>query len=548
MMVIKQNIKLVFYKFEWTTPIYVFLLFSLSLIFSLFFIRAEMPRLLEATFDGAGYYLQVARNIATGNGITFDGLHETNGFHPLWMVCLVAVFKLFGGTPEFFYRATGVIVSALIAIASFLFYRGLRCILPGFIAAASGFIYATLVFNNINLMESALVLVTTSSLLLFTFKYKVFESYRSYTSFIFGLLLGLAILARLDNSFLAVVIGLFCVVQGLFDSQYRKNHLNRLLYIVAGSSLLVLPYFLFNYFSYGSIIPISGRLETGQSRESFIEIVSIVRNMDRLRTITLMLGFVYLIWYFWRLLSKRMAKYRPQMVNHIAAVTASAALIHAANEILFMKWQLYWHFTLIFPLAGILLAIGFNQIQVHFSGRRAQMICVAIYLLFIAFLAIRVVNRVINADIQNGGYSLSYETSLWIQNNIPKNSVLAMKSPEVVGFFSDRKTIDLSGLCNNFEFQKVLQEHRLQSYLSKNRVQYWVELHLPVPEKNESDKDLYGFYSDSTGTGTIQIESGLFGVESEPVVFSQTDEVFRSRPYFKWGEWRNTVIWRFHQF
>jgi len=44
--------------------------------------------------DDAFYYFKTAQNIAEGNGITFDGLTSTNGFHPLWMVICVPVFAL----------------------------------------------------------------------------------------------------------------------------------------------------------------------------------------------------------------------------------------------------------------------------------------------------------------------------------------------------------------------------------------------------------------------------------------------------------------------
>src|SRR5437667_9870646 len=34
--------------------------------------------------DDAYFYLQIAWNLGTGRGSTFDGLHVTNGYHLLW--------------------------------------------------------------------------------------------------------------------------------------------------------------------------------------------------------------------------------------------------------------------------------------------------------------------------------------------------------------------------------------------------------------------------------------------------------------------------------
>lgn len=53
------------------------------------------PFLHTVTVDDAFYYFTIARNVADGQGSTFDGLHPTNGYHPLWLV-LCAVPYLLG--------------------------------------------------------------------------------------------------------------------------------------------------------------------------------------------------------------------------------------------------------------------------------------------------------------------------------------------------------------------------------------------------------------------------------------------------------------------
>lgn len=49
--------------------------------------------------DDAYYYFEIARNVALGQGVTFDSLAPTNGFHPLWTWLLVPVFALFPEHP-----------------------------------------------------------------------------------------------------------------------------------------------------------------------------------------------------------------------------------------------------------------------------------------------------------------------------------------------------------------------------------------------------------------------------------------------------------------
>lgn len=50
----------------------------------------DLPHML--TFDDAFYYFTIGRNIADGAGSTFDGLHPTNGYHPLWMLVTAAIY------------------------------------------------------------------------------------------------------------------------------------------------------------------------------------------------------------------------------------------------------------------------------------------------------------------------------------------------------------------------------------------------------------------------------------------------------------------------
>ena len=67
----------------------------LNMLPQIFVIISQSDNLLNwYSTDDAFYYFKTAQNIAEGNGITFDGLAPTNGFHPLWMVICVPIFAL----------------------------------------------------------------------------------------------------------------------------------------------------------------------------------------------------------------------------------------------------------------------------------------------------------------------------------------------------------------------------------------------------------------------------------------------------------------------
>ena len=61
------------------------------LAYAAFVLFSSVVDLTFRTTDDSYYYFLTASNLASGKGPTFDGLHPTNGFHPLWMGVLVPV-------------------------------------------------------------------------------------------------------------------------------------------------------------------------------------------------------------------------------------------------------------------------------------------------------------------------------------------------------------------------------------------------------------------------------------------------------------------------
>ena len=47
-------------------------------------------------YDDSFYAFNIARNIAEGNGASFDSIHPTTGFQPLYVFLLVPVYMICG--------------------------------------------------------------------------------------------------------------------------------------------------------------------------------------------------------------------------------------------------------------------------------------------------------------------------------------------------------------------------------------------------------------------------------------------------------------------
>jgi hypothetical protein len=99
--------------------------FTVVLSLALPLVVASREALVSAHPDDAFYYFQIARHVASGDGFTFDGIHTTNGFQPLWLMSLVPIFRAFSSDLAPL-RAVAIVEALLAAMAAVWLYGGLR--------------------------------------------------------------------------------------------------------------------------------------------------------------------------------------------------------------------------------------------------------------------------------------------------------------------------------------------------------------------------------------------------------------------------------------
>ncbi|MEO6965645.1 MAG: hypothetical protein ABI076_07065, partial [Acidobacteriaceae bacterium] len=185
----------------------------------LLFLR-RFPRLAPFAVDAndAFYYLTVARNSLHTSFYSFDGVHPTNGFHPVWQFLLytamrwnvlkpedpgVTLHRLFIGNV----LLLGVGFALLAAFAA----RTLRRPWLAFLAVCPGFLWFAVAlsapvylanWSYLNGMETSVELVCLGVALL-TFSTGSYSSVRFLLSMFF---FGLTVLCRLDDVFFLVPI------------------------------------------------------------------------------------------------------------------------------------------------------------------------------------------------------------------------------------------------------------------------------------------------------------------------------------------------------
>jgi len=165
--------------------------------------------------DDAFYYFKVAQNIATGHGVTFDGINVTNGFHPLWMlVCIpVLLFVQFDLTMPL--RILIVITGLLSAGTALLLFHFLKRIMSPVTAACAAvlgastwLIHSSIVQNSLESNISAFYII----LLLFLVVTEREKKPSSSQPVAIGLAAGLTVLARLDNIYLVMLVGVWMIL------------------------------------------------------------------------------------------------------------------------------------------------------------------------------------------------------------------------------------------------------------------------------------------------------------------------------------------------
>lgn len=206
--------------------------------------------------DDAYYYFKLAQNIGAGLGATFDGINPTNGFHPLYALLLVPLFKLAGSNVELGVHLALTLVALFnVATAWPIYLIGLQIH-----SRRVGMIAALLYVAN----PWAIVLTMTgveSAVYVFFFAWAVvaYLHWRRHphirTALLTGVLVGLTIMARSEGGLLLAGITVDVLLRGRTSV---KQALVALLQIGFAATLVCLPWAIWSTMHFGTPLQVSG--------------------------------------------------------------------------------------------------------------------------------------------------------------------------------------------------------------------------------------------------------------------------------------------------
>ncbi len=216
--------------------------------------RFDLDRLFGfSLLDDSFYYFTIARNAASGLGLTFDGLTPTNGFHPLWMMTLLLLWPL-GGIKAAL--AAGALFGACtVVLAHLLVSRATGSPWAGTAAALCTAANPALYVSWINGLETSLALL---ALTLFLCSAGRPEDLGSGTrrALVLGLLAGLTTLARTDFALL-VLPGLAALLL-LQQGQPRSLRIRRFAIALVPFGLAVAGWVGWSWAHTGKLLQTSG--------------------------------------------------------------------------------------------------------------------------------------------------------------------------------------------------------------------------------------------------------------------------------------------------
>lgn len=196
--------------------------------------------------DDAFYDFGIARNLAHGLPPSIDGLHPTNGYHPLWVALLTIVYRIW---PEDLRTPVHVALTlgALFDVAALWFVhriaRRLRLSVGADLAVLALAVSAGAIVHATCGLETPLALL----LLLAVVDRQLARPDTTRELLRFGLLAGLAMLARTDAA-------IPCAAMTIAVVRAQRARLRALLLVSAASAACLLPWFLYSYRTTGTVV------------------------------------------------------------------------------------------------------------------------------------------------------------------------------------------------------------------------------------------------------------------------------------------------------
>jgi len=453
-----------------------FSLLIIGLALRLFVAWQPIPVLLEKNLpDDSYYYFLIAKNTAQSGVVSVDGIHQTNGFHPLWASLLIPIFG-FSSMPTDLHvhlaltlgcLLDGIAIWAVSQIAMRLGKNGTLAILAGCLYAFNPMV----VLQATNGLETSLAMATLMMFWL-CFLHWLEGRPTRWKDVGIGVLSGLVLLARSDNAFF---LG-FAFLSALCHLGI-KEFVRRAVILGLVVILLVGPWMLWGKVNVGSWIQesglavpyaIQGRFAEGGRtttadliRESFQNLFNkAIWLRGDPSGVPFIVGLV-----MWPIIILGLIKKWREEGFHQEKLLLIPFILGSCTMILFhagLRWYARpWYFVPTSALFSICLSILFLRFIKwnHLS-----------FILIILTMSYFTLSGLVFWG--SGFYPWQrdmYASAIWIRENIPSDEVVGSFNSGIYAYYSHHRVVNLDGVVNHQAYLAI-KSSSIIKYLQQNGI------------------------------------------------------------------------------
>jgi hypothetical protein len=435
--------------------------------------------------DDGLYYLEVPRNIVSGNGITYDNRTITNGFHPLWGGIGVLIALIAGTESGVLFRAATIVQALFVMLSLVCLWKIAREIKLELLGAVLAM--AALFFSRLDLwlstMESATLLLCLLSLILFSLRLDLLRSDRIKDNVLLGVLFALVFLGRLDTIFIVIS---FLIVQALLRirGEFTLTRLRPPIVSGAVFAALTAPYLIVNKIYFDSIVPVSGIKKMSETSLFLQNVAAVSSNMLHVvankthipvfvLVAALIGGVVVLAW------SCLQSKLKPSLGDVLkggvipafvlGVILRSFYLLSYIGEYIEVPW--YWvpEYVAAYLLVGVFISVLIRLLSWYWLRN-----AIVLYATTIVTVLAGCRYLVLDANKYQEANSIVYSSAMWAADKVPKGKLFAMTDSGVFAFFSNHDVIPMNGLIADRPTMEMIRREGFSSTMRHFEVDYFV--------------------------------------------------------------------------
>jgi hypothetical protein len=461
------------------------------LVAALHFVTAPEEVLLSVVPDDAFYYLQIARNLVRVGQSTADGVANTNGFHPLWMMMCSGLAWLFPATGLFLRAAVAMSLLLHGAVAVAIRYAlgpvvGVRWAWTAAACWLTNKLAFLIAQQTVESMPYALALLTVLILhMRLARALNAKSSIHSRRQVIwYGAALGVLCLARTDGLVVAGLALLWIAVRGWMATGSVRQPLVSAATAGGVCLLVLIPWIAFSIAQVGTVVQDSGAmkmlwassLHSGEPLSSRIGDVVVtidffVRQCLRLMIASNLSNAALLPICLALALPAAWMIIRRGRVDHARALTATIVPVLALSIIYgwAMTEQQLWWLTL--PCLGIVL-VAFTSVPAALEGARINLR--GQEWLQVALILMSVVIFIHSQRTASPPYPWQVDvrkSQVAIEALVPATERIGSFNAGIPIFFGSKRIVALDGIVSH-PAQAAWRQHNLDGYLRAQGIRY----------------------------------------------------------------------------